>query len=177
MPRQSSVKTPAKSAKSAKSDSSLSGFDARVLELFSGVSRLLGMPPSLGAIYGLLFVSTEPLPMDRLIDRLKISKGGASMGLRQLREVGAVKVVKIEGDRRDHYLAELELRRLVRSLLKERVLPHLERGAEELSELQKLISDLPRARREHVNSRLGKLKSWHRKADDVLPIAMQLLRD
>lgn len=99
------------------------------------------------------------------------------MGLRQLREVGAVRTLRIEGDRRDHYVPELELRHLVRSLLKERVLPHLEQGAKELSRLQEMVKELPDFRQEHITARLGKLKNWHRRADEVVPIAMQLLRD
>src|SRR5205809_7967471 len=88
----------------------LNPLETETIDLFVQVSRLLGQPRSLAEIYGLLFISARPMPMDDLIGRLSISKGSASQGLKFLRSVGAVRIVYVAGERRAHYEAVAELR-------------------------------------------------------------------
>src|SRR2546421_3286977 len=88
----------------------LSPLETEVIDLFVQLSRLLGQPRSLAEIYGLLFISAQPLAMDDLIERLGMSKGSASQGLKFLHNLGAVRTVYVPGDRRTHYEAVAELR-------------------------------------------------------------------
>ena len=71
----------------------LSGVEVGVIDFFVSAVKVLGMPKSIGEIYGLLFVSPQPLPLDVLCQRLSMSKGSASQGLKLLRAFGAVKAV------------------------------------------------------------------------------------
>src|SRR5262245_56308249 len=100
------VKHPAKQRRNGGSSTrQLNPLEAEVIALFVQMSRALGQPRSLGEIYGLLFISARPLAMDDLIERLGLSKGSASMGLRFLRNAGAIKMVYVPADRRVHYEA------------------------------------------------------------------------
>ena len=110
------------------SSSSLSPLEVEAIDLFISLVRLLGMPKSVGELYGLLFVSPEALPMDALMERLDMSKGAASQGLKLLRSFGAVKTVYVAGDRRDHYLAEFDLSRFATGFIKGEFQPHLDSG-------------------------------------------------
>ncbi|MEI9897780.1 MAG: hypothetical protein WDN28_28965 [Chthoniobacter sp.] len=56
----------------------LSELEIEAIDLFISLIRLLGMPKSVGELYGLLFVSPVALPMDTLMERLNMSKGSAS---------------------------------------------------------------------------------------------------
>ena len=67
--------------------------DERIISFFQDGAKILGLPKSVGEIYGLLFASPKPLTMLDLIDQLGISKGSASQGLRMLRALGAVRDV------------------------------------------------------------------------------------
>src|ERR1700733_13185416 len=89
----------------------LTELEMQSIDLFIGFVGLLGLPKSIGELYGLLFFSTQPLAMDDLMERLKMSKGAASQGLKLLRTFGAIKTVYVAGSRRDHYVAEIELSR------------------------------------------------------------------
>src|SRR5881296_1941262 len=80
----------------------LSELETEIIDLFVQLSRLFGQPRSLAEIYGLLFISARPLAMDHLIERLRMSKGSASQGLKFLRNIGAVRTVYVAGDRRAH---------------------------------------------------------------------------
>src|SRR5437867_5492588 len=104
----------------------LNPLETEIIDFFVQLSRLLGQPRSLAEIYGLLFISARPLAMDDLIERLRLSKGSASQGLKFLRNVGAVKTVYVAGDRRVHYAAVAELRNLTTRFLREQIAPHLD---------------------------------------------------
>ncbi|MEO0794206.1 MAG: hypothetical protein AAFX93_03535 [Verrucomicrobiota bacterium] len=146
-----------------------------VIETFVHAAQLIGIPKSVGQIYGLLFCREVALPMDSIMETLGISKGSGSMGLKTLRQIGAVKVVFVVGDRRDHYIAELKLRKLVSGFISEQVRPHLDSGSERLDHLEKLVDDLPEGDRKLAESRLEILRSWHGKTAKVLPVIQKFL--
>src|SRR6056300_1645354 len=97
----------------------LSEFEAQVIGFFCDGVRMLGLPKSIGEIYGLLYVSQEVLSLDDLVSRLGISKGSASQGLRLLRELGAVREFDGVVGRRVYYEPDVELKRLVGGFIKE----------------------------------------------------------
>ncbi|WP_189515112.1 GbsR/MarR family transcriptional regulator [Cerasicoccus arenae] len=153
----------------------LDEWELTIIETFVHAAQLIGIPKSVGQIYGLLFCREEPLSMDSIMTALGISKGSASMGLKTLRQIGAVKTVFIIGDRRDHYSAELRLRKLVSGFISDQVQPHLNGGKERLEHLETLLKDLPEERRSVAEQRLGYLQSWLGKTTTLLPIIRKLL--
>src|SRR6266850_333181 len=71
----------------------LSELEIEAVDMFINFLRIIGLQKSIGEIYGLLFVSAKPLSMDDITNRLDISLGAASQGLKLLRGLGAVKAV------------------------------------------------------------------------------------
>jgi len=59
-------------------------------------------------IHALLFISPEPLTVDEIMRRLLISRGNASMSLRDLIEWGIVRRFRRPGERRDTYVSETD---------------------------------------------------------------------
>jgi DNA-binding transcriptional regulator GbsR (MarR family) len=155
--------------------SELSELELEAIDLFIGLIRLLGMPKSVGELYGLLFVSPVAMPMDTLMDRLKMSKGAASQGLKLLRSFGAVKTVYVAGDRRDHYVAEFDLSRFASNFIKGELQPHLDSGLRRLERMEQLINQFPAADREIAENRLARLKHWHEKGQAMLPWILKFL--
>src|SRR5215470_15205217 len=121
----------------------LSPVEVGFVDLFVGLARSIKAPKSLGEIYALLFASPQPLTFDTIVRRLSMSRGSASQGLRLLRSLGAVKATYVAGDRRDHFVAETELRKLVSGFLRERIAPTLEAGAERLDRLNRALAAVP----------------------------------
>ena len=62
------------------------------MELFADIVSALGIPKSIGQIYGLLYASATPLSFSDIVERLGISKGSVSQGLQLLRSLGAINV-------------------------------------------------------------------------------------
>ena len=75
--------------------------------------QLLGLPGSTGRIYGLLYLSAEPLSLNQMSSMLGISKGSVSVGTRQLISWSAIRKVWVPGDRRDFYEVVEDLGQLV----------------------------------------------------------------
>jgi HTH-type transcriptional regulator, glycine betaine synthesis regulator len=146
-----------------------------VIELFVVLSRLLGQPRSLAEIYGLLFISARPLAMDDLIERLQLSKGSASQGLKYLRNLGAVRMVYVAGDRRAHYEAVAELRNLATRFLREQIVPHLDNGQARLDRIAAMVKQLSSEDRVRVNGRIKMLQSWERNGRRFLPMLAKIL--
>ena len=145
------------------------------IDFFVRLMSLLGLPRSVGEIYGLLYFTPSALTMDQIASRLEISIGSASQGLKTLRSLKAVKTTYVQGDRRDHYLAESEFRRLFSTFLNDEILPHLNSANDRISRMEKEIpknsNDL-----DFYNIRIEKLKRLTKASGRLLPALARLLK-
>lgn len=151
-------------------------FEQELVEIFSELADIFGNPPSLGAIYGLLFATESPLTMEEVVERLGISKGSASQGLRQLEDLGAITRSKETGDRSQRYSARLELKPLLGGFLSKRLLPSLASGSDRLKRIQALIPSLESPNQAAATLRLDRLSKWYGRANSFLPLAQRFLQ-
>ncbi len=146
-----------------------------MIDLFIRGVQVLGLPKSIGEIYGLLFITAEPQPLDALVQRLHISKGSASQGLKFLRNLGAVQQTYVAGDRRDHYVAETALKKLVGGFVKGEVTPHMESGASRLEHLQELASKDRSPDGDFYRTRIAQIKRWRSRGGKLLALVEKFL--
>lgn len=147
--------------------------EKEVIGLFVHYAQILSLPKSLGEIFGLLFCTDTPLSLDVIVNRLHISKGSASQGLRILRGLNAISIIYIEGDRRDHYVPETRLRNLFTGILRERIQPQLQDARERLQRLQQYSQELPPE--SELAIRIKRLQAWNDKAARLLPFVTQMV--
>ena len=155
--------------------SNLDPVEVEAINLFVQFSRALGQPRSYAEIYGLLFVSHEPLSMDTLIERLNLSKGSASQGLKYLEDLGAVRTVYLAGERRTHYEAVAELRNMAGRFLSQQILPHFHGNGARLDRIGAQAQKLSVERRKHVQARVKLLRSWEQNGRRVVPFVLKML--
>jgi DNA-binding transcriptional regulator GbsR (MarR family) len=168
-------KAPPRTAKDRPATARLSLLETEVIDLLVQFSRLLGQPKSVAEIYGLLFVSPRALSMEETMERLQMSKGSTSQGLRFLRSVGAVRQVYVPGQRAAHFEAVAQLRIMVARFLRDQILAHLDGSLDRIDRLPALVRDLPPDQRDLVRARIGMLESWQKKTRKVLPIVLRIL--
>jgi len=166
---------PMNSVLSGDKSESLSRLDIEAIEMFISFFKLIGLPKSVGEIYGLLFVATRPLSMEDLMGRLQISLGAASQGLKLLRSVGAVKVVYAPGERRDHYVADLELSKFATSFLKEELKPRLDRALQRIERMESLAREMDPKERKTAFQRIDRLKHWMERGQKMMPWMLKFL--
>jgi DNA-binding transcriptional regulator GbsR (MarR family) len=155
---------------------SMSDLEKQVVDVFVDGVRVLGLPRSIGEIYGLLFIAPQPLSLDDFVEQLGISKGSASQGLRTLKGLGAVSESSVAGVRRVYYEADVELKRLVGGFVREQVRPHLESGQLKVGRLQEAVGEVEDPElREFYDERVAKLETWMRRGRMVLPLLQRVL--
>ena len=151
----------------------LNSFQAQTIELFVSAADALSLPRSAGQVYGLLFSTPRPLNLDEMTALLNASRGGTWEGLDWLRQMGALEKVFLPGVRKDHYRAEINLRKLATGILRLRIEPHLDNGNDHLRALSASIDGSgPDA--EFQRTRLGKIETWHQLLNDLLPMIKQV---
>lgn len=150
----------------------------QVVDFFVDGVRVLGLPRSIGEIYGLLFISRSPLSLDDLVHRLNISKGSASQGLRMLKSLGAVREAESNGgaERRTYYEPAVELKRLVGGFIREQIRPHLDSGKAKINRLAETAQEVEDSdQRQFLCDRVERLEHWLRSGGRVLPIIQRIL--
>ena len=94
-------------------------------ELLGRTAQAFGLTPSVGQIYGLLYLSAEPLSLDEIAESLDRSKASASIGTRQLESLHAVQVSSKNADRRDYWEARLEPQEVLQKMMSTVLAPRL----------------------------------------------------
>ncbi len=79
-----------------------------------------GINRTMAEIHALLFVTRQPLCTDDIMDRLKISRGNASMNLRALVDWGLIERVHKIGDRKEYFQADTDVWRMFETIMRER---------------------------------------------------------
>jgi DNA-binding transcriptional regulator GbsR (MarR family) len=92
----------------------------RFIESWGTLGALWGINRSIARIQALLLVSSEPLQLDQIADRLAISRGNVSMSLKELCSWGVVHRANQHGDRRDYFSAETDSWTMLFKIARER---------------------------------------------------------
>ena len=96
------------------------------MELAGNASQSFGHGRVLGQVFAHLYFSAEARTLDDLVAELGISKGSASMSVRQLEQWGALKKIWRKGDRKDYYEAKDEWGQIARRAMRESISRHIE---------------------------------------------------
>lgn len=166
------------------SDARMPLFEKECEDFFSEAGRVFRLPASIGAIYGLLFASAAPLRFSDIVDRLEISKGSASQGIRWLRDLGAIKLVEAPVAKKaardlafahcEYFVPELSLRVLMAGILHERVAPLISAGSEHFERVRELAKQ-GGDDSEFYLSRLRQMETWRKRLKALLPMLTVML--
>ena len=87
---------------------------------FGEMGSRWGINRTVGQIYALLFISSEPLNAEDIVERLGVSRSNVSMGLKELQAWNLVRLQHKPGDRRDYFSTPDDIWQIVRTLVEER---------------------------------------------------------
>lgn len=79
-----------------------------------------GISRTMAEIHALLYLATEPLCTDDLMEQLAVSRGSASMNLRELVNWGLVQRIHRRGDRKEYFEAEKDVWAMFETITRER---------------------------------------------------------
>lgn len=88
--------------------------------LWGEMASAWGINKTMAQIHALLYAESEPLDTDTIMEQLDISRGNASMNLRNLVQWQLVYKVHVKGQRKDFYTAEKDVWSIVATIVRER---------------------------------------------------------
>ena len=100
-----------------------------------------GINRTMAQIHALLLVSADPLSQDNIMDELNISRGNANMNIRELINWGLVERVILTGERKEYFVAEKDIWKVVRQIIKERKKRELEPMLQLMERLEQTEGD------------------------------------
>ena len=112
------------------------------VETAGHVTQSFGVGRAIGQIYAHIYFSREPQSLDDLTGGLGISKGSASMVVRQLEAWGALRRVWIKGARKDYYEATADFGRIIRRAVLDSIGHKVESSEQMLGQAEDLLIKL-----------------------------------
>ena len=161
--------------------STLSKTRLEMIEAGGRLSQLLGLPRSIGQIYGLLYLSADPLSLDDIAELLSISKSSVSNGTRQLLGWRVINQVWIHGHRRDHFEVELDLGNLMRATYSDFIKPRLESSKKRMDRMNSTLDHdlqsgaITREEFDLCNERLIHFRQMQGKLNSLAPLIDRFL--
>jgi DNA-binding transcriptional regulator GbsR (MarR family) len=105
----------------------------------SRISQFWGFPKAMGAIFGAIYLSPEPVSLDELVVLVGVTKGAVSTNVRALEHLGMVQRRIRIGERKDYYVAETDIWKVARGILKERQKSEFDQAIGSVSQSLELV--------------------------------------
>ena len=148
------------------------------VESMGRISKFWGFNRLMGQLYGLLYLSPEPMTLDQLAEGLKVSKGSVSTNIRAIERWGMVEKVWVKADRRDYYKAETRFLDIVVKILQEREKKEFDSALRTVSESLESIKLLPVAEETRfLKKRLANMHRFFGFIDKSVFSALHLLKN
>lgn len=125
-----------------------------------------GINRTMAQVHALLLVEKEALCADDIMERLQISRGNANMNIRALIDWGLVYKELKAGERREYFVAEKDMWKVVRQIIIHRKKKELEPAIKILEEVQDVEGE-GEEKEEFVNM-IQDIELFSRKADSLL---------
>src|SRR5512142_3092423 len=156
----------------------------QIKETFTGalsqISRFWGFPPGMGAVFGVLYLASEPLSLDEIVRRSSLTKGAVSTDVRALARMGLVHRSSRIGDRKDYYIAESDFYKAIRSILGERQNAEFSRSIQAvrqaLDQVKAARGSMNEQEREFLVARLQALQDFFHAIDSLTRAVVRLDR-
>ena len=140
------------------------------------ISRFWSFSPVMGRMYGLLYLSNEPLTADAIGEALAISKGNVSMNLRNLDRWGMIRKTRKKGDRKEYYEAQPNFIKIVVNILSERRNREFDRSLSIVGECLEQINGIGKGKEViFVRDRLLHMKQFFRTLDASVMTLLKLV--
>ena len=105
-----------------------------------------GISRTMAEIHALLFVAPQPLCTDDVMAQLQVSRGNASMNLRQLVNWGLIYRVHLPGDRKEYFNCETQVWQMFETITRERRRREVEPIIETIERCQAMVRDQSKGR-------------------------------
>jgi DNA-binding transcriptional regulator GbsR (MarR family) len=118
-----------------------------------------GVNRSVSQLHALLYLSDRPLHAEEIVEQLGLARSNVSTGLKELQGYGIVRRVHVQGDRRDHFVAETDLWDMLMRIAAERKKREIDPTLAFLAELSARLKEDSSAP-PHVRERITRMHEF-----------------
>jgi DNA-binding transcriptional regulator GbsR (MarR family) len=141
-------------------------------------SAFWGLGKTAGEMFAVLYLSAEPVSLEELAQRLKVTKGNISIAVRQLEQLGMVRRSWQKGDRRVFFEVETDFWKIAHSVLGLRHKPEFDQSFNLVEESTRLAKQAaPSEERDIVIKRLQMLQEFYCTLDSVVEAVLAINPD
>ncbi len=138
-----------------------------------------GINRTMAEIHALLYVTSQPLCTDDIMQQLQISRGNASMNLRGLVDWGLIRRVHKFGDRKEYFEADTDVWHMFETIMRERrrrevepILATIDRSLD-LIEQPEAVSSMDPAHVAEFRRRLQELRGFLNTMGSLFELVLQ----
>jgi DNA-binding transcriptional regulator GbsR (MarR family) len=124
-----------------------------------------GVSRTMAEIHALLYLSPDPLCTDDIMEQLAVSRGSASINLRELANWGLISRVHRRGDRKEYFEAEKDVWQMFETITRERRRREVQPIVETL---EKCLAMVEEARAASSGPGRKEAEAFHRRFSDLL---------
>jgi DNA-binding transcriptional regulator GbsR (MarR family) len=143
----------------------------KFLQAWGALGSSWGINRTMAQIHALLMISPQSLSADSVMEELKISRGNANMNLRALMDWGLVYKELRAGDRKEYFIAEKDIWKVVRQIIINRKKKELDPMLKILDEISGIEENSPEA--VALANTVRDLKLFSSKADSTLEMLVK----
>jgi len=154
----------------------------RFIEKIGNMCSKFGLNHFMAQLYAVLYLSNKPMSLDDLVEHLKVSKGNVSINIRELERWGAVRQIWVKGSRRDFYVAEEDIKKIISERVKSSILKRITEVSDMLAEFNEIVSsddgEFTEEEKEIVKNyknRLNKIEELNKMASMAVSFANKIL--
>lgn len=98
----------------------LSAVQRKFIRHWGEMGTRWGVNRTVAQVHALLYISPEPLNADALVEALEVARSNISTSLKELQGWGIVRLVHVQGDKRDHFESVKDVWEMFRIVMDER---------------------------------------------------------
>lgn len=142
----------------------------------SRITHFWGFPRAMGAVYGVIYLSEQPVSLNTIVEQVGITKGAVSTNVKNLERLGMIHKHLFVGDRKDYYTAETDFWRIVKGILKEREKNEFDIALRSVGESLETIASIPAESEstEFMKQRLSVMKNFFDVLDSLVSLIIQM---
>ncbi len=142
----------------------------------SRISNFWGFPKAMGAIYGAIYLSPDPISLDELVEQVGVSKGAVSTNVRHLERLNMVHKHIQLGDRKDYYSAETDFWKIIKNILQEREQSEFDKAIHTVTESLDMVEGVEEDQETAAfyKQRMGAMQSFFKTLDSLVSAALAL---
>jgi DNA-binding transcriptional regulator GbsR (MarR family) len=123
-----------------KNTAELTELEDIVVQAAGEMAESLNINRLIGQVFALLYIRPDPVTLDEMVEKLRISKGSASTTIRTLEDWNAVKKIWVPASRKDYYTAEQDFLKVISDRLQHGFAIRLGYANEKMERMEKALA-------------------------------------